>query len=210
MEIELKYSIEDEKTASKILDDPDLNLHMVKDSKTIENLKANYYDTSDFDLQNGFIAFRVRKEGKKRVATVKWNGNVDGPLHKRNELNINLGEGTEDIVPTASFFGESEIGQKMIEIIGDKDLITIMSVNVLRQSFRVEINNTLMEVSIDNGQIITDNGNALISELEIELFSGSDEELLKLGDKIKERYNLEPGLNSKFARGLALLNRLEL
>ena len=63
-----------------------------------------------------------------------------------------------------------------------------------------------MEVSIDQGDIITANGSCPICEMEIELYSGNEEDLVKLGKQIQKSYNLKEENISKYARGLALLD----
>ena len=85
------------------------------------------------------------------------------------------------------------------------DLVPMMKVDVLRKSMRVDTGNSLMEVSIDLGQILTENGNEPISEVEIELFQGDEQNLLETGLWLSEKYGLESEERSKFARGLALL-----
>jgi inorganic triphosphatase YgiF len=62
-------------------------------------------------------------------------------------------------------------------------------------------------VSLDTGEIIAGNERAPIQELEIELFSGSEDELIRIGGKVAEAYDLEPEPLSKFARGRALAEK---
>ena len=43
--------------------------------------------------------------------------------------------------------------------------------------------------------------------MEIELYSGDQEELTALGDKVAAKYGLVPEERSKFARGLRLMGK---
>lgn len=205
MEIELKYAVKDSETAERIWNDPYLKKLEEKDSRDAEDFAGKYYDTDDMILQKNDISFRMRREGKKLVATLKWNGEVNGPLHCREELNINLGD-CSDTSPQPSVFSESEEGKRLMELIGDRELHCIMEVNVLRKQFRVDTGKSLVEVSLDEGKIVTENGSEPVCELELELFGGEEEEMLELGDRLAGEYELEMGTISKYARGLKLLN----
>ncbi|MEG0292230.1 MAG: CYTH domain-containing protein [Anaerovoracaceae bacterium] len=210
MEIELKYSISDANSASKIWNDEELETIIDKGSRKKETLNAIYYDTEDGDLQNNGIAYRLRREDDILMATLKWRGGSEGALHKREELNINLGEGLFPEEPSAEIFGESTIGKKLLKIIEGKKMQEVMRMNVLRRLFRVDTGDSIFEIAIDNGEIITSAGREAISELEIELFNGSEKDLLKIGEMLQGKYNLEPEKRSKFERGLALLGRINI
>lgn len=207
MEIELKYSLKNEKIAEEIRNDEDLLKYEVEGSEQELNLDAIYFDTEDEDLRRNFIAFRIRREGVRNVATLKWNGMQDGALHTREELNINIGSGDFPKTPDISVFSQSEIGERILKIVGDKKLVPLMGINMLRKIWRLEDNNELVEICIDNGKVSTVKGEEKISEIEIEMLTGNSENLLALGEKLAEKYGLKPEKRSKFERGLALLER---
>ena len=94
MEIELKYSIGTGEIADAIWEDEELKKMEEAGSRRTEELNAIYYDTPEMDLLKHDIAFRIREEGPRVIATLKWNGKTVGALHTREELNVNLGEGT--------------------------------------------------------------------------------------------------------------------
>lgn len=210
MEIELKYSIKEAKIATEIWEDKDLNRIKCRDSKETISLSAIYYDTADYDLQKNMIAFRLRQEGDKLIATVKWQGGNTGPLHKREELNIELGSGAFPEEPLAEIFSDRVIGKQILKIIDGKELLEVMRVDVLRRLFRVDMDESILEVALDSGEIITSLGREPISEIEIELVEGSEQALIKIGETLQGKYNLEPEQRSKFARGLALLRRINI
>lgn len=210
MEIELKYDIKDSETSHKIWNDDDLTRMEEENSRSVEDYRGTYFDTENFDLLKNDIAYRIRREGSKMVASLKWNGSSEGALHIREELNINLGIAPEgEFVPDVSVFLESDIGGELHNLVGDKALKAIIVVNVLRKTFRVDMGETLLEICLDDGEIITDKGTETIHECEIELYSGDQEDLEELGDKLEKRYNLVSQKDSKFARGLKLLGILD-
>jgi len=201
MEIELKYRIPDAETAEKIWIDKTF-FHMEEEG-TREELcfDAKYFDTTDFDLMQKEIAYRVRKEGQKWIATIKWSGYSDGSLHQREELNVPVNDDTPDL----GVFSESEIGKVLDSLASGKTLECILETKFIRKQLRIDSGTGIFEISIDEGHIITPYGEEPILEVEIELFSGETEELLELGNKLSEVYNLEVENISKYARGLALI-----
>lgn len=205
MEIEMKYGIGDKETAASIWDDE--YLLSVEEAETREKIlmKAAYFDTEDFVLSKNDIALRVRMEGNRIVATLKWKGKNEGGLHIREEINVPVDDEACFIMPDPQIFKESEIGQEVIALLGFKKLHSIMETNFVRSRFRIDNGGGIMEVSIDNGEIITDKGNSPISEVEIELFSGEQGALEAVTKTIANKYNLEPEEKSKYARGLELL-----
>lgn len=205
MEIEVKYNIGDKLVADKIWEEQLLQSYEEAESREKLFMKSAYFDTEDMVLYNNSMAFRVRLEGNRVVATLKWQGNIDGALHQVQEINVPVDDEACFLVPSPELFKESEIGQELIALLENKHLICIVEVHYIRRRFRIDKSNTIMEISIDEGEIVTDKGKQPISEVEIELFSGEQEELVSLGQKIAEKYDLTPGVKSKYLRGLELL-----
>jgi triphosphatase len=208
MEIELKYSIGTSETADAIWEDEELKKMEEAGSRRTEELNAIYYDTKDLDLLKHDIAFRIREEGPRVIATLKWNGKTVGALHTREELNVNLGEGTCLDKPDPEVFSQSEIGAELMDIIGSKPLHGFIEVHVSRRIVRVDNNQAIFEIALDAGSVATKNGTCIISEAEIELYSGKEESLVSFGEHLAQKFSLVPETRSKFARGLALLNKI--
>lgn len=205
MEIEMKYSIGDKEIAKSIWDDEYLLSIEEKDSREKVYMKAAYFDTNDYILSKNDIAFRIRMEGSRIVASLKWNGSSENGLHTREEINVPVKDEACFILPSPEIFKESEIGQEMIELIGERKLHSLLEIHFLRSKLRVDTGKSICEVAIDVGEIITDFGNLPICELEIELFSGEQDDVLAIGKILSERYNLIPENRSKYYRGLKLL-----
>jgi len=208
MEIELKYSIGTDEIADAIWEDDEIRLMEEDGSRCREELNAIYFDTDDFDLLKHDIAFRIREEGNRAIATLKWNGKTVGALHTREELNVNLGEGKCTDKPDPTVFSQSEIGSELMDIIGEKVLQGFIEVHVSRRKVRVDNIKAIFEIALDSGKVMTKNGTCVISEVEIELYSGKEDELISLGEHLAQKYQLVPETRSKFARGLALLGKI--
>lgn len=205
MEIELKYAIDSPLTANSIWEDEELKKLEEPDSRETVFMKATYYDTEDLTLSGNDMAYRVRAEGDRLIASLKWGGSNDGALHTREEINIPV----NCMEPNPVIFEESDIGRELIEILAGKSLVGIMQVNVHRKRFRIDTQTCILEVSLDEGQIVTASGSSPICEVEIELFSGDEADLMKIGSRLEEKYGIRSEKRSKYYRGLMLLQGKE-
>lgn len=205
MEIEMKYGIGDKEIAKSIWEDDYLLSMEEKDSREKVFMKASYFDTDDYILSRNDIAFRVRMEGTRIVASLKWKGaSVDG-LHTREEVNVPVKDEACFIMPDPGIFKESDIGRDMIALVAGKPLHSMLETRFLRSRMRIDTGKCICEVAIDEGEIVTDHGSLPICELEIELFSGDQEEVRKIGKILADKYGLTAEDRSKYARGLKML-----
>jgi triphosphatase len=206
MEIEMKYSINSKETAELIWEDEHLHAIAEVDSREKVYMKAAYFDTEDMILSKNDIAFRVRVEGSRIVASLKWNGESTKGLHIREEINVPVDDEACFISPDPSIFKESEPGRAMIKILAGRQLHNVLETRFLRRKMKIDSGTSICEVAVDTGEIITDHGNEPICELEIELFSGDEKAVKEIGGILAEKYGLEPEDRSKYARGLRLLH----
>lgn len=204
MEIELKYLVKDEFVRDKILSDAHLEAMMKEGSYEEIEMRATYLDTEELDFLKEKIAFRIRMENGRPVATLKWGGGSEGALHARGELNVMVDE--EFIKdPNVDIFKGSEIYDRLKEMSKNKCLIGLMTTDCIRKQIMVDTGKSISVISLDVGEIITDMGAAPISELEVELYSGDEKDMIALGEELAAKYNLEPGIKSKFRVGLELM-----
>lgn len=205
MEIEMKYAIPNKATADAIWDDPYLDEIGEVDSRETVYMKSAYFDTEDRILARHDIAFRVRMEGTRVVASLKWNGESKDGLHRREEVNVPVADPACFLAPSPLIFKESDTGRAMIELVGSQRLESILEIRFLRRRMRVDNGKSILELAVDTGDIQADDGEAAICELEIELFSGDEADVTGIGTEIARRFQLEPLNVSKYARGLKLL-----
>jgi triphosphatase len=204
MEIELKFLVDESFTRDRFFNDS--HLKKMADEETMETIemKAVYYDTEDCDMLKKEIAFRIRHEGDRPVATLKWGGGAENGLHARGELNVTVDEAYCQ-APRASIFAGSEIYEEIGEEAGEKLLRPVMEMNYVRKQVRIDTGKSICVMSYDEGEITTTGGSAPISELEIELYSGDQDDMIALGQELAQKYNLQPCDVSKYQRGLELL-----
>lgn len=201
MEIELKYNIPDSETADRIWENE--LFHDMEESESRETMQidARYFDTDSFDLARNEVAYRIRREGDHLVAALKWKGHTEDGLHVREELNVPV----EDDTPDLDVFHQSNVGCEVCELTEGKELECILQTSCTRRSFRIDTGTGLFEFSIDEGEIFTSYGVQPISEVEIELFTGETEELLRIGGILQEKYGLKEENRSKYYRGLLMI-----
>ena len=182
MEIELKYRIPDKETMDKIWSDEFIAEIEEKDTREDILMKAAYFDTEDRVLLRNNIAFRIRMEGKKTVATLKWDDNDSGiqGLHKREEINVPIKDDACFISPSPEIFAQSGEGRDLLEVVEDCALHNILEMTFVRKSVRLDDGNCICELSLDDGMIVSDLGEEPISEMEIELFTGDQDDLIKI------------------------------
>jgi inorganic triphosphatase YgiF len=207
MEIELKYKIQSRELLEKIERDKFLVSMADEGSAAVVTMKAAYFDTEDRILMRNDIAFRIRKEGDRLVGTLKWGDKDMGVsgLYAREEISVPVADDSCFLSPDPYIFKESREGQEMLEAISGQPLVLIFETVFTRKRFRIDSAGTICELSLDAGEIIAGDRRAPIQELEIELFSGSKDELIRIGDRVAEAYGLSPEPLSKFARARALL-----
>ncbi|MBE6032480.1 MAG: CYTH domain-containing protein [Clostridiales bacterium] len=206
MEIELKYNIPGKERADEIWADPELEKFFEEGSRQTNLMKAVYFDTADHRLGKEDIAFRVRLKGASCVATLKWRGSSSEGLHIREEINVPVAGETCMIQPTADIFRESEQGKKVAEIVGDAPLESIFEMHFLRHTARIDIDDAIFELAVDVGETVGDKGSVPICELELELFSGDQDAMIRFGAQLAEKYGLTPENGSKYSRALSVVS----
>ena len=207
MEIELKYKLNEASDADAIFDD--IRILDIADAGSEKHIKmhAVYFDTKDGNLSSKGMVFRVREEGEKLMATLKWDGvSIDG-LHVREEINVPINDRVYLQKPDIKVFSESDIFEELESIVDGKELVLMMEMNFVRRAVRLDNGVGIFELSVDIGNISCEGKTKQINELEIELFSGSNEELKELGEYISNKFRISPENHSKFRQGLDLVDK---
>ena len=203
MEIELKYRIPDEGIADRIWDN-ELFAGMEEEGSREElDLHARYFDTDSLDLTENQIAYRIRKEGDHYNATIKWQGISEDGLHRREELSCHVPDENADL----ELFCESDIGDELKGLTEGKELEMIMETRINRRRYRIDTGEAILEVSVDKGCVQAEGDEEPVLEVEIELFTGETDELLRIGRKMQKQYDLIPEDMTKYAKGIEMIRR---
>ena len=206
MEQETKYTIKGDKTADLIWEEVLSGIYGDAINPETVLMEGAYYDTPSRVLKNNNVALRVRCEGAICFATLKWGGSkvVQG-LHEHQEVNVPIDTDSCLIAPSVDIFEESIDGQKMSDLVGDEELELLFVTQVTRRRAKLHYRSSIVELAIDQGKVSAKGKEALISEMEIELYSGELGDVLNLTQDIADKYGLEAENRSKYARAIALL-----
>ena len=200
MEQEIKLRMLDKIEIKKLLETDILVDLKGKAAKNVL-LSATYYDTADQLLAKNQLAYRVRKEGRKWIGTLKGYGSYQGGMHARKEWNMEQ----KDDQPRLSVFTEAKLSSELLALDG-KELQPLFSVETKRTIKELILSDgSKVELALDFGIIRGRGKEELIQEIEIELIEGSIIELVGLASSLAEKWNLVPEKRSKFSRGLDLV-----
>ncbi len=194
-EIELKYLMKSAEQSSEILNHP-LILNELAGPIMVYNMDSVYYDTADNLLAQNRISLRRRKENDEIIFTVKTSGSVDGALSSRGEWQAE----------TASFADALPILRKrgapllLFDILEKNKIVPCARTTFVRKTAPLKLG---AHMCVDTGLL----GRAPFAEIELELSTGSLEELEKFGAQCCQIFDLKPEEKSKFARARASFNR---
>lgn len=169
-------------------------------TRRLENV---YYDTRDQRLRARGLAFRVRRQGRRYVQTLKSN-DTEGLVTYRGEWQAPLRTSEPDLAVMPA--GALEILQ---DLVTPDELETQFTTRVRRQVHRVRMvdpegRESLIEAALDRGTIESRDDRLPIAEIELELLEGSPAALYRLALELDALAPLRIETRSKSALGYAL------
>ena len=160
-----------------------------------------YFDTEDYDFRKRGIAYRIRQEDDRCTATIKWDINVSGGLHRREEFNLVVNDERFAEHPDIEIFVSSDAYDVLKDAAGSKTLMPTISMDYQRRQFKVDTGKSISCISVDEGVIHHADGHIVpISELEIEWYYGDEKDFMELAEHIREKYGLKTEDRSKLQR----------
>lgn len=168
-------------------------------------LDACYFDTPELDLLRARMAVRERREGARRVWTVKTAGEALGGLSRRGEWEGPARRGGYDF---AALLGDDAPELSAWLRARQAALQPVFRTRFTRLRWTVEALGARIEVALDRGQIlcVTPEGTRRepLLELELERLEGPEDALFALALELNEAMPLWPLSASKAERGYAL------
>lgn len=160
-----------------------------------------YFDTADNWFRQHDIGLRTRQKNGQTEQTIKLAGQQHGALQLRPEYNIPVAS----VWPDLNTFPEHIWPQGSCLPQLQQQLTEIFRTDFQRQSWHFQLaDNTEIELVYDLGEISANGQRQLISELELELLSGSEQQLFRLAAILIQHLPLCTGWLSKAARGYML------
>ncbi|TDR90190.1 CYTH and CHAD domain-containing protein [Enterovirga rhinocerotis] len=161
------------------------------------HLVSRIFDTEDHALQRSGLVLRLRRDGERRIQTLKAAGN--GGLLDRVEWETEL-QGDEpdlDAIPDAAI---------RAEIAGAGPLAPVLETEFERTCWHLRREGSDLELALDIGAIRAGSASTPIREIEIELKSGSVTSMFDLAREIVAVLPARIGIQSKSERGYRLLS----
>ena len=166
-------------------------------------LEAVYYDTPSRALSRSRIAYRVRREGRRWVQTLKGGGSESSGLHTRIEVDALL----DDAVPQPQQLPRNALTALLREVLAGETLQPVLQTRIRRHLRVITPGRGIrIEVAFDRGTISSGGRRETVSELELELKAGPVEALFDLASALVAAHGLTLEHRSKAARGYALLD----
>ncbi len=201
MEIELKLSL-----PAAAVDALKADPLLAKARKTRKRLDNIYFDTPDHALAQARIGLRLRKDGRRWLQTVKSGGSAQAGLHQREEIEFAVSGKALEWAPLTGTAFEAVLAPIQQQLGAQFRTLFTRDIRRLTGPSGAEI-----ELAIDQGEIIAGKNSRkreAICELELELKSGSVDDLFELALELASRHPLTMSNCSKAERGDALARDL--
>lgn len=194
-EIELKLIVASDRLAD--FNDAPIIAANARNKGTRKHLKAVYYDTPKRALHRDGFSFRVRQSGARFTQTVKAEFDND-PLRRR-EWEAAVPSIAPDIalaMPLVSDKLRAELERHPVE--------AVFSSDIHRHQRLVDLPSGTIEVAFDQGHLTSGDRSVPVSEIELELKSGSPSAIWELALRLAEHGSVKPSIRTKSARGFDL------
>lgn len=194
-EIELKLLVDADRLAD--FSDAPVILTNARNKGTRKHLRAVYYDTRKRTLQRNGLSFRVRQSGARFTQTVKAEFGND-PL-RRGEWEASVPSFAPDVVLALPF-----IPDKLRAELERHPLEAVFSTDIRRHQRIVDLPSGTVEIAFDQGHLKSGDRSMPVSEIELELKSGSPSAIYELALRLAEHGPARPSIRSKSSRGFDL------
>jgi triphosphatase len=192
-EIELKLLVDADRLAD--FNNAPVIIAHARNKGTRKHLKATYYDTPERTLWRNKLSFRVRQTGARFVQTVKAE-QKDDPL-RRGEWEAAVPSMAPDIALAMPFIPaklHSDLEAQELK------LEPVFTTEIRRHRRILDLPSGTVEVAFDEGVLKAGDRSMPVSEIELELKSGSVSAVYDLALRLAEYGPVKPSIRSKSAR----------
>lgn len=170
-------------------------------------LKNTYFDTADFLLNKNKVALRIRQKMNDQndcifVQTFKTAGQSINGLSHRGEWEWILSENSLNL-------NELKRCEAWPSDIGCDSLLAVFETNFTRFLANLDWGNSVVELALDWGWVVSGGKQERIHEIELELKRGHQDDLISLSDQLKKYLPLLAFDKSKAERGFKLFKSVE-
>lgn len=202
LEQEIKLRVQQEHaldlTTITILDE------MIQGEIDTNKLVSTYFDTFNLDLMQRGFGLRMRLSKGQWLQTVKTSGTVINGLHQRDEWEHELASPHWDIdklqtTALAGVIADSGVWNSISEL---------FTTDFSRQTLQLRlVDGSEVELAYDRGEVRCGDMRDNIHEIELELKSGSVEQLKLLAEQLCSELPVKPSDISKAQQGYQLAQK---
>lgn len=167
---------------------------------TSEQLISRYFDTPDLRLWQQGLSLRTRETEGRTIQTLKTAGKQIGDRHHRHEWDQPI----QAAIPNIHAFADKTVSKKIDSIIETQPLIELFNTDFKRTAWNLHMENTQIELALDEGSVNTTLRKMPLYEIELELKHGDEAQLNKLAELLKKTIPLTVEKRSKAQRGYML------
>src|SRR5262249_11069712 len=162
------------------------------------SLHSIYFDTHDQKVRACKVSLRTRTDGNAVVQTVKMLNGVTDPVTRREWEAL-----VPDPIPDPSLVIDPVLPEDFRKLTS-ADLQPVFDVDVKRETRRLTSDGVTIDVSLDNGAVITDQERQGVHEIEIELVTGELKDLFAEAERISDAVHGRLHARTKADLGYAL------
>jgi len=194
IEVELKFLVPPEARAR-------LAAEMARGLSNVQrlSLRAMYLDTADRRLSKAGLAWRMRREGRRWIQTLKMSGH--NALARFEHETIRPDARHDPLAHAGTPPGEKLIALLRRAHKEGLEPAVRFETDVRRTVRRIRTNGAVVEVAFDEGRLTAAGVSQRIREIEFELMGGSPSAMLALAERWRHRFGLIHDPRSKAERG---------
>ncbi len=168
------------------------------------NLVSTYFDTLALDLMQRGLGLRMRCCNGQWLQTVKTSGVVVNGFHQRDEWEHELASPNWNISKLKD--------TALADIVSDNaiwdNISELFTTDFIRQTIQLMLaDGSEIELAYDRGEVRCGNSSEIIHEIELELKSGSVEQLKLLAEQLCSQLPVRPSDISKAQQGYQLAQK---
>lgn len=173
-------------------------------SATRTHLRASYFDTPDFQLAAHGIGWRIRREGRRWIQTLKARDATSAGFVRLEDNVVVPGRAVPAI--DAALHDGSEAGAVLRAVLDELGTAPTEQyrTDVWRELRRTRAPGGQVELALDRGTVTAGDRTAQVCELEIELLRGDPHAVLATARRWVKRHHLWIDAVNKSQRGVAL------
>ena len=170
--------------------------------RTEHDLRDTLLDTPSRAFAQQMVALRLRRDGDRRIVTLKGPKRQEGQALRRDELEVELEDGHESDPAT----WPEPVREKVVAWSAGEPLQPLFTIRNQRFSWPVYRDQRLVaELTLDRGRIEAAGLIEALHEIEIELKEGDAAEIDEIAGKLAVSLPLRHATRGKAERGFALL-----